>query len=213
MIESFGDLSQDAAQMLDLIPLPRVWFTQESGKGLIQIQRDRFLQNWMKAGEEDPYPRYRTVIGMFRERLSRFQEFLNEAQLGIIEPLQYEMTYVNHIPQGDGWETMQDIGEVFPDFAWRVNEQRFLSVAEGVNWRTSFALPNHSGRLHVTIRNAKRRDDNRPILLFDLTARGIGKDMSPEAMWSWFDLAHEWIVCGFADLTHQEVQKNIWRKK
>jgi hypothetical protein len=41
----------------------------------------------------------------------------------------------------------------------------------------------------------------------------MGKDKSPEGMWTWFDLAREWIVRGFTDLTGEEVQKQIWRKK
>ena len=31
-------------------------------------------------------------------------------------------------------------------------------------------------------------------------------------MWNWFDLAHEWIVRGFADLTTEKIQQNIWRR-
>jgi len=74
-------------------------------------------------------------------------------------------------------------------------------------------LPDEAARLHVTIRHAKLRDSELPVLLLDLTVRGIGKDMSPEGMLEWFDLAREWIVRGFADLTGEEVQKNIWRRK
>jgi hypothetical protein len=51
------------------------------------------------------------------------------------------------------------------------------------------------------------------VLLLDLTVRGIGRDKSPGGMTDWFDLAREWIVRGFTDLTGEDVQKNIWRKK
>jgi len=94
------------------------------------------------------------------------------------------MTYINHIPQGDGWTTLNEIGNVFPDFALRANENRFLSELEGINWRTSFVLPDESGRLHVTIRHATLRDSGLPVLLLDLTVRGIGSDKSPEGMWA-----------------------------
>ena len=33
----------------DLPPLPRVWFLNEAGSELIQIQRDRFVHNWRKV--------------------------------------------------------------------------------------------------------------------------------------------------------------------
>jgi hypothetical protein len=150
---------------------------------------------------------------MFRDHLSRFQLFLHEVGLGTPEMFQYELTYVNHIPQGDGWTKVDDLGKVFPDFSWRVGTHRFLPQPERINWQTSFVLPNRAGRLHMTIRRGIRRTDGHPLLLFELTARGIGSDKSPEGMWAWFDLAHDWIVLGFADLTGGEVQKNIWRRK
>jgi uncharacterized protein (TIGR04255 family) len=201
------------SEELRLPMLPRIWFVQASGNGIIQVQRDRFLYNWRKVQLEDEYPRYHTVIQKFRDHLSVFQAVLYEAKLGTIEPLQYEMTYVNHIPQGEGWETPSDIGNIFPDSTWKVNEQRFLADPEGFNLRTSFALPEHSGRLHLTIRNAIRRNDGHPIFLFELLVRGIGNYTSLEAIWSWFDQAHEWIVQGFTDLTSSKIQNDIWRRK
>ena len=72
------------------------------------------------------------------------------------------------------------------------NSKRFLPEPERLNWRTSFLLPDKAGRMHVTIRNGKKRDDGKPMIILDLTVRGIGK----EGMEVWFDLAREWIVCG-----------------
>jgi hypothetical protein len=108
---------------------------------------------------------------------------------------------------------MDDIGNVFPDFCFRVNERRFLPEPEGFSWRTTFVLPNKVGRLHVTIRNGISRDKNIPVLMIELTVRGIGNDKSIEGMWPWFDLAREWIVRGFADLGSDQVQKDVWRRK
>ena len=44
------------------------------------------------------------------------------------------------------------------------------------------------------------------------TARGQTVDKGKKQMWNWFDLAHEWIVRGFADLTTEKIQQNIWRR-
>lgn len=213
VIERFDETPQVNLQLADVPPLPRIWFVHKNDNGIIQVQRDRFLHNWKKVRPEDEYPRYPEVITLFKDRLSRFESFLNENDLGAIEPQQYEMTYINHIPQGDGWTTLNEIGKVFPDFSLRVIERRFLPEPEGINWRTSFVLPDEAGRLHITIRHAKLRDSGLPVILLDLTVRGIGIDKSPKGMADWFDLAREWIVRGFADLTGKEVQKNIWRRK
>ena len=212
-IERFDDQETPPKgfQIAEVPPLPRIWFIHEKENGIIQVQRDRFLHNWKKIRPEDAYPHYPVVIKLFKERLSQFVLFLQENKLGEIEPLQYEMTYINHIPLGDGWEDLKSVGKVFPDFAFRNSETRFLSGPESMNWRTSFVLPNAAGRLHVKIRSGKLRDFGTPVLLLDLTVRGIGEYNSLGKMYDWFDLAREWIVRGFKDLTGEEVQKRIWK--
>ena len=213
VIERFDEVPKIDLQLADVPPLPRTWFVHKDDNGIIQVQRDRFLHNWKKVRPEDEYPRYPTVIKLFKERLFQFESFLKENDLGEIELRQYEMTYINHIPQGDGWTNLSEIGKVFPDFSIRTIKERFLPRPEGINWRTSFLLPDEAGRLHATIRYAKLRDSDLPLILLDLTVRGVGSDKSMDGMESWFNLAREWIVRGFADLTGADVQKNIWRRK
>jgi uncharacterized protein (TIGR04255 family) len=199
-------------ELLNAPPLPRIWFIDSKENGIIQVQRDRFLHNWRKIQPDDEYPRYYNVIESFMNYLSRFESFLQKNQLGEIVPLQYELTYVNHVPKGEGWESIKEIGKLFPDFVFRDTPQRFLPQIEGVNWQTSFALPNRVGRLHITIRNALHQQTKQPIFSLELTVRGIEADKSSEGMEKWFDTAHEWIVYGFADITDVEVQKKIWKR-
>jgi len=210
--ESFDKPPQVEFQVTEVPPLPRTWLLTANENGIVQVQRDRFLHNWKKVAPDDEYPRYTQVIEMFRERLEAFEEFLAESQLGPIEPLQYEITYVNHIPQGDGWTCLADVGNVFPDFTRRTDSSRFLPEPDQLNCRTSFPLPAKQGRLHAVVRRVQRTSDNKPVLLFELTARGMPDDTTREAMWPWFDLAHEWIVRGFTDLTSHEARKNVWRQ-
>jgi len=51
------------------------------------------------------------------------------------------------------------------------------------------------------------------MLLLNLTARGIEETRTREGMWNWFEMAHDWIVNGFSDLTSLEVQKKIWGRQ
>jgi len=213
VIEQFGDQQPVRLQLTDVPPLPRTWILTESEDAIIQLQRDRFIHNWKKVSPKDEYPRYTRVIRDFREHFSAFRNFVEEQELGSLVPLQYEMTYVNHIPQGDGWTSINDIGNIFPDFARNVSSKRFLPEPDQLNWRTSFCLPDQQGRLHIVIRHIRRAADSQPILLFELTARGFPKDSSSEAMWHWFDLAHVWIVKGFTDLTDADIRKRLWRQE
>jgi uncharacterized protein (TIGR04255 family) len=213
VIEQFGSEREVAIGFTDVPPLPRIWFIHKEENGIIQVQRDRFIINWRKVRAEDEYPRYHHVNNLFRKSLSQFEAFLKENKIGEIAHLQYEMTYINHIPQKEGWETLEGIGELFPDFPYRSHGKRILPGPEGINFRMRFELPNQAGRLHVNVRSAELTPTKTPIILLELTARGIGPDKTGEGMWKWFDLAHEWIVYGFADLTSEEVQRKIWKRK
>ncbi len=213
IIESFDSPSTQGAVFLDVQPLPRTWFVHSNENAIIQVQRDRFLHNWREMRPEDIYPRYPKIIGMFRGQLSRFMDFLQEYNLGVVKPLQYEMTYINLIMQGEGWETFSDIGKVFSNFTWPAAENSSLPLPDSINWNTSFPLPNRAGRVHARIQSGTSRSDRRPLFRFELTARGIGEYTALKTMDEWFDLAHEWLVLGFAELTDLQIQKTIWRRK
>ena len=213
-IETFGEQDIEPEPMVelsDIPPLPRVLLINNDGTRIIQIQGDRFVHNWRKISPESEYPRYESLIKGFQEHLSKFDTFLAEADLRQVQPLQYELTYVNQIPQGDAWSTLEDIGKVFPDFAWKANPQRFLSHPQSISWASVFELPDRLGRLHASVKY--ELVNNHPTLLFVLTVRGIGSYTSLEALQNWFDIGHEWIVCAFADLTDEEIQTKIWKRR
>lgn len=211
VIEGFGSQPALEFEFTDVPPLPRAWFLRRDETGIVQVQRDRFLNNWKKVSSTDQYPRYHAVVQQFRSRLVGFERFVQDHELGTLRPLQYELTYVNHIPRGGKIRTLADIGRLFPDFGWQAREGRFLPSPNGINWRTTMDLPGQKGRLHATIRSVSQTGGS-SIMLFELTARGFPGDSSPESMWAWFDLGHEWIVRGFADLTGPEFHRDVWRR-
>ena len=213
IIERFDRPSTQRGELLDIPSLPRTWFVHSNENEIIQVQRDRFLHNWREVRPEDVYPRYRKIFETFREQLLKFTDFLKEYDLGVVKPLQYEMTYVNLIIQGEGWESYSDIGQVFTNFILPAAENGFLPLPDNINWQTSFALPNRVGRLHAKIQSGERRSDKRPLFRFELTARGLGEYTALGTMNDWFDMAHEWIVRGFAELTTLQIQKNVWGRK
>jgi uncharacterized protein (TIGR04255 family) len=211
-IEQFDPPKPLTLTISDIPPLPRTWLMTPKENGIVQVQRDRFLHNWKKVEATDEYPRYKEVIAMFKERLATFEEFLADNEIGSIDSVQYEMTYVNHILQGDGWNSLEEVGNIFPDFVYRRGASRFLDRAEQVNWRTSYVLPEKQGRLHAVVRSAIRSTDRKLMLLFELTTRGIPQQKCRQAMWNWFDLGHRWIVKAFEDLTSDSVRKELWKQ-
>ncbi|HBK21960.1 MAG TPA: hypothetical protein DDZ60_05480 [Planktothrix sp. UBA10369] len=211
-VEIFDDRNvEPPLELTNILPLPRVWFISEDETRIIQIQRDRFIHNWRKVSVESEYLRYDSLISNFQAHLASFDDFLAEAELGKIQPLQYELTYVNQIPQGQAWLTLEDIGKVFPDLSWKANSPRFLAHPQSISWSTVFDLPDELGRLHTSVKPIILNEKS--TLLFELTVRGIGNYTSRERLQNWFDIAHEWIVCAFADLTDQETQTKIWQRR
>jgi uncharacterized protein (TIGR04255 family) len=210
-VEFFNDqVLEHELEFTDIPPLPRVWFISADNTKIVQIQRDRLIHNWRKIGEESEYPRYVNMIKGFQEHLNTFTSFIKEADFGEINILQYELSYVNQILQGDGWKTLEDIGKIFPDFKWQIDGSRFLQNPDNINWNMIFDLPEKMGRLHLSIRTINR--ETGPSILFELTVRGIGGYNSLDSLESWFDLAHEYIVQAFADLTDEKIQTDIWKR-
>lgn len=214
VIERFGGMSEDEArvEISNTLPLPRMFFLHRDPCWLLQVQPDRFLHNWRKQKEPDAYPRFPKVFERFWSAWERFLEFCRDEKIGTPSVNQLEVTYINHIVEGDGWSGLESIGSVFPDISWRT-ERSFLPSPESVAWKGSFQLPDQLGRLHVSIRHAIKRIDSKPVLLCDLTVRGCPRTVDDAALKAWFLLGREWIVRGFADMTSAEVQAKVWKRK
>jgi uncharacterized protein (TIGR04255 family) len=195
-----------------ILSMPRVWFLSKDLNGVIQIQRDRFLLNWRKVRPSDEYPRYTKLRDMYDTHCKRFAKFVEENALGQLQPEQFELTYINHIPMGEAWNGLATVGEVLPDHIWR-QAARYLPEPEQIHWRTTFRFPDNLGRLHITVQNAVRKAGQAPILIVELNARGISKDRSISGMWAWFDVARELIVHGFSDVTSKAVQTQVWNRQ
>jgi uncharacterized protein (TIGR04255 family) len=203
-----GTAAEAEILLTEIPPLPRVWFEETNGNGVIQVQRDRFHYNWRRISADDEYPHFDKVFALFKAKLEIFREFVREIRPDELVPKQLEITYVNHIPLGKGWNSVTDMGNVFPDFSWKQDKERMQP--ESVNWRVSFTLPGGVGRLHATVRSGRSIPDNKPILLFDITARGIGEDRTTEGMKRWFVEAHNQIVKAFVKMTTPEMQA-VWK--
>ncbi len=198
---------------IDITPgpeIPRVWFPTEDGRRLIQVQRNGFHFNWRQREDGDEYPCFPKVYKEFNEHLATFEAFLGKFDQMTLQPVQYELTYVNRIPVDGVWSGYQQLGRVLPDLHWREEEDRFLPTPEHLTWNVGFPMENEAGVLVVTARSARRRDTGEIVLALDLTARGLAGQLSME---EWFDIGHKWIVRGFTDLTGQDMHEKVWHRK
>lgn len=192
-------------------PLARTWFYRADRRGLVQLQRDRFVYNWKRSSPDDgKYPSYDRVILDFERLWSEFRSFVASEGVGEIVPRQLELAYVNIIPDA----SIPAGDPVFVDHVPDRSRVRLLQAVDGFVWRSSYMLPDDAGRLHVSINSARQAETGEPVRRMDIVARGISmSEIGPNSMRSWFDLAHHWIVNGFVDATTASMQTAVWRRK
>jgi uncharacterized protein (TIGR04255 family) len=211
LVETFGDRAATVNVDFSDVPIPRVWLLSEAGDNLIQLQRDRFHHNWRRVNPDDVYPRYSGVRERFEDALSAFYSFLSDFEIPIPTPLQYELSYINHISISSDSSLADQIKRVLRDYSWE-SEGRFLGEADQFSRALAFLMPEGVGRLHTVARLGQHRETGERILSLELVARGLPISTETSEMWTWFNLAHKWIVRGFADLTEEAIQRDVWRR-
>ncbi|MDO8433385.1 MAG: TIGR04255 family protein [Candidatus Binatus sp.] len=196
-----------AAQMLEKLPLPRVFYKDRTGNFLLQVQPSRFLSNWRKQKESDEYPRFGAAQERFLKGWRNFLEFLSASGIGTPSANQYELSYINHVTGSAGTFPLA-LAEFLPMFSWITQEEKLPSVLETVVSRVKYALPESKGALYVSISHGTRTTDGAGVAVIDLTARGPAK-----ADWSdlkdWFAVAHECAVLTFTEMTSLNAH-TIW---
>lgn len=214
LVEQFGEETRRQPGIkVEIVhgPEVRCWFIDKSGTRLTQVQRDRFIHNWRKAGDEDVYPRYAKIKPKFIEEWGGFCSFLDEAGLEKPEVNQCEVTYVNHVELGKSWKSYGELDKVIACWSGSYSGN-FLPDPESVLLNASFVIPEQKGRLHIVMQRALRTRDAKEVLQLTLTARGKPASSRLEDISEWFDLGHEWIVRGFTDFTTKEMHE-LWRRK
>ncbi len=191
-------------------PLIRCWFIDDSSAHLIQVQKDRFIRNWRRVKAEDPYFHYDTLKPKFRGDWQRFCDFLEQEKLGAPDVNQCEVTYVNHIEVGQELRSYADAHKVM-GLVSQPASAVFLPEPEMLNLSASYLMPDKKGRLNVTLQPAMNRRTGSEVLQLTLTARGRPASSGIEDIIAWFDLGHEWVVRGFADLTTTDMHAK-WRR-
>jgi uncharacterized protein (TIGR04255 family) len=185
------------------------WYVDEKNGRLIQLQRDRFVQNWRKIHPEDTYPHYERTREEFKTAWSEYLAFLTQERLPHPTVLQVEIDYVNHIERGQGWTTPADIPKVTPLLA--AQRPQFLPSPEAILLNARYLMPAKRGRLHVSLQPAIRNADKVELLQMTISAHGRPSGSELDSIVSWCDLGHEWIVRGFADVTTVEMHERWGR--
>lgn len=175
----------------------RVQFQSEQNDRLIQIQNDRFHFNWKLVKTDKKYPPYESLR---KEFVIQWDSFLKFLDLHKIEPPklnQWEVTYLNHIPQGTVWDSPQDWG-FFRSLNPLPPEEDLLHLESfGGEWH--FVIPENRGRLHVKWSHTYS-SDKKQLIVLNLTARGAVSSTDTVDLIDGLDLGRQQIVDSFQRL-------------
>lgn len=211
-IETFPHSSRSGQFHFNVPDLARTWFIHENEDQIIQVQRDRFTYNWHKTESNQQYPGFSSIWDTFEKYYNCFYQIINNIDIGIVKPLQYELTYIDQLWKGDGWNTLSEISKIYDIFLDFQKNELFWSEVESLTFRTSFWNTDLNSRLYLTIRDRTKIPEEKQTLQTDFTMRGFPED-SDCTMKDWFELAREQIRQKFICLFTENIQTQIWRRK
>lgn len=187
-------------ESMDNAPLRRVFFIHTDKDYLLQLQPNLLIHNWRKIDDSSPYPHFPAAKEKFHTAWTEFQRFVSDEELGPVQPVQFEVTYINHFIEEPG--SFPEMTEFYtPLINWhKARSTDFLPTPTTLSYNIHFPLPDEQGTLNVSSRHGTRTTDNRDVMILELRARGPIKG-NENSFDDHFELGHEWVVRGFKDLT------------
>lgn len=212
VIEDFSSPPQSGSIELEFgtQPFPqRYWCISESGYDLIQIQKDRFLVNWRKQGDDIPYPRYEHVREGFSDLAPIFQEAVSPASP--LEIVQCEITYINQIKaspeSGFGHMELSRVLRLFKD---QISLEA-VPPAEDTQFQSRHVLRRDGdepfGRFYIAASPGFRSSDNAPVYGVTLMSRGAPITPDLDGAINFFDDGHDRIVRTFKEITTEDMHE------
>ena len=212
-MEHFSNIGGESELHIGNVPnLARIWFIHKDGDQIIQVQRDRFAFNWRKTKAGQNYPGFSAILEKFEKFYNRFGETIQNMEVGTLTPLQYELTYIDQLMQGEGWNNLEDMGKIYNLFMDSQSSDSFWSGAESMMLQASFPIGDLHSRLYLTIGNRVRVSDQRHTLQTNFTMRGFPQN-AEHAMPAWFKWARDRIREKFVRMFTEDIQTQIWERK
>ena len=160
---------------------------------MLQIQRDLFRYNWLKNGTV--YPRYSTIISEFDSELQQWLDYSHSISEKPAYPLKWEILYLNDIPKGSVWDSLDSVNKAFTFAASPFSGERTRTKSFRLEWSTEYGDP----QCWLTVQISHGSHKDKEILRVTLRARGELKNF--ESVRNGLDLGHEAIVTTFEELT------------
>ena len=115
------------------------------------------------------------VRSCFSAHFAAFIKFVEQYNLGVVAPIQCELTYANHIAEGEGWTALEALDGLFPVFGYRSIELETPSLSN-IHLRLAYSLPENAGVLNVNIVDALRIIDERRLIQMELNRQNAAPE-------------------------------------
>jgi uncharacterized protein (TIGR04255 family) len=208
--EVFGEEVKWAQPQIQFSPgdaSSRTQIVRDDEERTIQVQASRFVLNWRR--KSGAYPSFNAILPEFNASFGQFSAFAMASGLGKISPNHWEVTYVNQLPKGELWETVDDWKNIFPCISAPTVQGSIGPENQGADWR--YVIRENLARLYITLRYARVSADGPDPILLQLTARGRVIDGDASAsLESGFNLGHGAIVDAFVNMTSHRAHLH-WR--
>ncbi len=192
----------------EFVATPRLWFLNEGGNRLVQLQSDRLSVNWRRRLDET-YPRYDDAVRpMMESALGALSDAMRDLGKSLPKPEIGEVLYVNPIEAGEGFATAGEIGEVIA--LWGSPTDGFLPVPSEARLAATYPILDNAF-LNVEVTPAQNASTGTPVLMTKLLARGLIQPQTIAGTFSFFDMARDWIVRGFTSATTSKMHR-IWER-
>lgn len=186
----------------------RCWFIHKSETRLIQVQSSVFIQNWRKPSAGSPYLHYDNLRPSFARLWETFREFLRKNAIDQPQVMDCEVTYINHIDRGNGWDRFAELPQITPAWAG-LTSGTFLPPPLSVSIDAFYPIGDNAGRLEIMLQPGVRKADGKETIQLVLTARCKPQSSETKDLMKCLDLGREWVVRGFTDFTSMSMH-DIW---
>ena len=196
-------------KFLEETPAPRMIMKSRSGDRRLQVQKDKFIFNWIGDGTQGKYPGFNVLGEEYEGHLDTFKKFVKRnGDLGDIGFNQAEVTKINHIPT-EGWE-LSDVVDSLSFEKDLFPEQNLESCT--LNMSHHILVDGEPiGRLYSRIGKEFKVADGEPVYVLHFTARANLKDASQSSAIGALHLLCEKINYAFESLITDKA-KDIWGK-
>lgn len=206
--ETFGGSGAQAGPRIQVGTLPvgsRLWFLSEDENHLVQFQPDRFITNWRRNPNIQPYPRFEGLAKAFETNIRKLASHLDSEFNYQMTINQAEVAYINIIPV-DSFSDVSAWFELWNGGTFEVEavNTSFNEVIKGMDGKP-FARLSHQVQ-SVFSANGKQR-----AFRLSLTFKGKPAGDDIKSAMAFLGTGRELIVTRFGEITTEEAQTK-WGK-